>query len=316
MNNPKLAIIFPGQGSQSLGMLSSIAEEYELIQQTYAEASETLDYDLWELVNNGPEEKLNQTQFTQPALLTAGVACYRLWQQLTEQTPSFFAGHSLGEYTAMVCADMLSLQEAVVLVQQRGLYMQEAVPAGTGSMAAILGLEDDAVISLCDEVSSGENNLVSAANFNSPGQIVVAGHISAVEALVNAAKEAGAKRALVLPVSVPSHCALMQPAVEQLSSEFDKITLNDSNTPIVQNVDASMNTASMIVQANILRQLSEPVRWVECVNTMQAQGVEKVLECGPGKVLSGLVRRIDKSLECHHLHDLTGLQKAQAALNN
>lgn len=315
MNNSKLAIVFPGQGSQSLGMLSSIADEHTLIQGTYAEASEALGYDLWELVSNGPEEKLNQTQYTQPALLTAGVACYRLWQQLTEQTPAYLAGHSLGEYTAMVCADMLSLKEAVILVQQRGLYMQAAVPVGTGSMAAILGLDDDAVIRLCEEVSS-EDNLVSAANFNSPGQIVVAGHVKAVESLVDAAKEAGAKRALVLPVSVPSHCALMQPAVDQLSNEFDKITLNDATTPIVQNVDASMNTASVDVKANILRQLSEPVRWVECVQAMQAQGVDTVLECGPGKVLSGLVRRIDKSLACHHMHDLTSLQKAQEALNN
>jgi [acyl-carrier-protein] S-malonyltransferase len=292
----KIALMFPGQGSQSVGMLSELLESNEIVKNTFNEASVALGYDLAALVLNGPEAELNQTHRTQPALLTASVAIYRAWREDNAETEVVMAGHSLGEYSALVCAGVLSLQDAVRLVEKRGEFMQEAVPAGTGSMAAIIGLEDDLIAKACAD--SAGDQVVSPVNYNSPGQVVIAGHKEAVERASEACKAAGAKRALPLPVSVPSHCALMKPAAEKLSALFTEIQFNAAQFDVINNVDVAVETDVAAIKDALVRQLYSPVRWTESVQFIATQGITQSYEFGPGKVISGLVKRIDKALAC------------------
>lgn len=307
----KLAIVFPGQGSQSVGMLADLYQTYPLVQDTFNEASAALGYDLWALVANGPEEQLNETQRTQPALLTASVAVWRLWQQQGGATPAYFAGHSLGEYSALVCAGVLSLADAVKLVEKRGQYMQQAVPAGTGAMAAIIGLDDAAIAKACADAAQGE--VVAPVNYNSPGQVVIAGHKAAVERAGEACKAAGAKRALPLPVSVPSHCALMRPAAEQLAADLAALHFNTPVIPVVNNVDVEQADSAEAIKDALIRQLYSPVRWTETIEYFAAQGVTEVLELGAGKVLSGLIKRINKELSTSSITDSAALSAALTA---
>ncbi|WP_240221558.1 ACP S-malonyltransferase [Rheinheimera hassiensis] len=307
----KLAIVFPGQGSQSVGMLSELHQQYDVVKNTFAEASSALGYDLWALVANGPETDLNETHRTQPALLTASVAVWRLWQQQGGAQPAYFAGHSLGEYSALVCAGVLSLADAVKLVEKRGNYMQLAVPAGVGAMSAIIGLDDAAIATACEQAAQGE--VVSPVNYNSPGQVVIAGHKAAVERAGELCKAAGAKRALPLPVSVPSHCALMRPAAEKLATDLTALNFNDAVIPVVNNVDVAIAANSTAVKDALVRQLHSPVRWTETIEWLAAQGVTDVLELGAGKVLSGLIKRIDKNLAVASVGDIASLQAALAA---
>ncbi|CAM3845400.1 ACP S-malonyltransferase [Rheinheimera salexigens] len=304
----KLAIVFPGQGSQSVGMLADLYQQHDIVKQTFTEASAALGYDLWALVANGPEADLNQTHRTQPALLTASVAVWRLWQQQGGQQPAYFAGHSLGEYSALVCAGVLTLAQAVTLVENRGNYMQQAVPAGTGAMSAIIGLDDAAITKACAEAAQGE--VVSAVNYNSPGQVVIAGHKAAVERAGELCKAAGAKRALPLPVSVPSHCALMRPAAEKLLIDLNQLTFNAPAIPVVNNVDVIAATDSADIKDALVRQLYSPVRWTETIEFLASQGVNQVLELGAGKVLTGLIKRIDKTISTAAVGDQATLEAA------
>lgn len=305
------AFVFPGQGSQHLGMLAELAAQHAVIQETFAEASEVLGYDLWDLVQNGPEADLNQTDKTQPALLTAGVALWRLWQQQGGEKPTIMAGHSLGEYTALVCAGAISFADGVTLVRKRGEFMQAAVPAGAGAMAAILGLDDEGIKAAC--VSAAEGAVVSPVNFNCPGQVVIAGEKAAVERAIDACKAAGAKRAVPLPVSVPSHCALMKPAADQLAEVLASISVSLPSIPVVQNVAARVPATPDELKQNLLAQLYSPVLWTDCVQAMVAQGVETTLECGPGKVLSGLNKKIHKALVVKAINDPEGFDAALAS---
>ncbi|PKM20312.1 MAG: [acyl-carrier-protein] S-malonyltransferase [Gammaproteobacteria bacterium HGW-Gammaproteobacteria-15] len=307
----KLAIVFPGQGSQSVGMLADLHQQFDVVKDTFAEASGALDYDLWALVANGPEADLNETHRTQPALLTASVAVWRLWQQQAGAQPAYFAGHSLGEYSALVCAGVLSLADAVKLVEKRGNYMQLAVPAGVGAMSAIIGLDDAAIAAACEQAAQGE--VVSPVNYNSPGQVVIAGHKAAVERAGELCKAAGAKRALPLPVSVPSHCALMRPAAEKLAIDLTALNFNDAVIPVVNNVDVAIAANATAVKDALVRQLHSPVRWTETIEWLAAQGVTDVLELGAGKVLTGLIKRIDKNLAVASVGDVASLQAALAA---
>ncbi len=292
----KKAYVFPGQGSQSVGMLGELASEYPQVQQTFSIASESLGYDLWEVCQQGPAEKLNQTQITQPALLTASIACLKIYQEL-HGAPDYFAGHSLGEYTALVAAEVLSVEDAVKLVETRGNLMQQAVPAGTGAMYAIIGLDDESIGSICTATATDMQQVVSPVNFNSPGQVVIAGNKEAVERAAAAIKEAGAKRALPLAVSVPSHCALMKSAAEKLVPVLNSITFSSPVLPVINNVDVASVTNADEIKSALVRQLYSPVRWTETVQQLAENGVEHIVEVGPGKVLSGLCKRIDKSLK-------------------
>ncbi len=305
------AFIFPGQGSQSVGMLADLATQHPAVGETFAEASEALGYDLWKIVQEGPAEELNQTHITQPAMLAGGMAVYRAWQAQGGAQPAAMAGHSLGEYTALVAAGSLSLGDAVRLVADRGRFMQEAVPAGTGAMAAILGLDDAKVIEVCERAAQGE--VVSAVNFNSPGQVVVAGHKTAVERAVALGKEAGAKRALLLPVSVPSHCSLMQPAAERLAERLAGIDFTAPAVPVYNNVDVRAESDAEAIRTALKRQLFSPVRWVETIQALAGAGVDTVVECGPGKVLAGLNKRIDKAMGTQVTLDADSLAKALGA---
>lgn len=307
----KIALVFPGQGSQSVGMLADLYAEYAIVRETFAEASAALNYDLWALVANGPEADLNETHRTQPALLTASVAVWRLWQQQNGTKPAFLAGHSLGEYSALVCAGVMSLADAVKLVEKRGQYMQTAVPAGTGAMSAIIGLDDALIAKACAEAAQGE--VVSPVNYNSPGQVVIAGHKAAVERANELCKAAGAKRALPLPVSVPSHCALMRPAAEQLSTDLQSLHFNTPVISVVNNVDVAVATEATAIQDALIRQLFSPVRWTETIEFLATQGVTEVIELGAGKVLSGLIKRINKELLTTSVHDVASFQAALAA---
>ena len=307
----KIALVFPGQGSQSVGMLADLYAEYAIVRETFAEASAALDYDLWALVANGPEADLNETHRTQPALLTASVAVWRLWQQQNGTKPAFLAGHSLGEYSALVCAGVMSLADAVKLVEKRGQYMQTAVPAGTGAMSAIIGLDDALIAKACADAAQGE--VVSPVNYNSPGQVVIAGHKAAVERANELCKAAGAKRALPLPVSVPSHCALMRPAAEQLSTDLQSLHFNTPVISVVNNVDVAVATEATSIQDALIRQLFSPVRWTETIEFLVTQGVTEVIELGAGKVLSGLIKRINKELLTTSVHDVASFQAALAA---
>ncbi|WP_448213009.1 ACP S-malonyltransferase [Colwellia sp. MEBiC06753] len=307
-----LSFVFPGQGSQTVGMLSDFADN-QIVQQTFQEASDALGYDVWALVASGPAEKLNATNFTQPALLTASVALWRLLQSEIQSQPAFLAGHSLGEYSALVCAGVLSLADAVVLVEKRGEAMQKAVPEGVGAMVAVIGLADDAIVNACNEAA--QEQVVSAVNFNSPGQVVIAGNAEAVERAGNLCKEAGAKRVLPLPVSVPSHCALMKPAADELAAEMESITFNAPVIPVVNNVDVAIETEVDAIKSALIRQLYSPVRWTETVEFLAKQQIENLLEVGPGKVLQGLVKRIDKSLNCIAVNDVASLTSAKELLS-
>ncbi len=308
---PKLAFVFPGQGSQSLGMLQELANEFPIIQQTYQEASASLDYDLWELTQQGPEELLNQTQHTQPALLTASVALWRLWQQLDGPKPEFLAGHSLGEYTALVCAGTLEFEQAVSLVALRGRFMQEAVREGEGAMAAIVGLDDATVLSICAQAAQGE--ILSPANFNSVGQIVLAGEQQAISRAIDLAQQAGAKLAKQIPVSVPSHCLLMKPAAERLARHLEGITLAKPKIPVVTNVDVICYDDPEKIRTALVRQLYNPVRWVESMQYLYQSGVRQLIECGPGKVLAGLNKRINSDLNTLSINSSASLQQALAS---
>ncbi len=304
-----LAIVFPGQGSQSVGMLHELAQHYPEVGQTFAEASEVLDLDLGALIFDGPEDALNQTCNTQPALLSAGVAVWRVWQRRQGPAPVCMAGHSLGEYTALVCAGALEFADAVALVAERGRYMQEAVAPGAGAMAAILGLDDDILAGVCADASQGQ--IVTCANFNSPGQVVIAGQKQAVERAMEAAKEAGARRVVPLAVSVPSHCELMRPAAEQLAQRLAGITLHKPGVPVLHNVDVAAHEDSAEIANLLTQQLYMPVRWTETIMHMRdEQGVDRVLEFGPGKVLAGLCKRIDRGLQAQPVYDPDSLEQA------
>jgi len=302
-----LAFVFPGQGSQAVSMLSDFADE-SIVQNTFKEASDALGYDMWQLVSEGPAEKLNQTHYTQPALLTASVALWRLLSTQLEQKPATLAGHSLGEYSALVCAGVISLSEAVKLVQKRGELMQASVPEGVGAMAAVIGLDDETIVTACEKAQ--EQEVVSAVNFNSPGQVVIAGHKSAVERAGVLCKEAGAKRVLPLPVSVPSHCALMKDAADELAKELDKITFNTPSISVINNVDVTTENSAEKIKSALVRQLYSPVRWTETVELLAKNGCNQVLEVGPGKVLQGLLKRINKSISCVSVNDQASLTKA------
>jgi [acyl-carrier-protein] S-malonyltransferase len=288
-------------------MLADFADN-EVVQNTFSEASEALGYNLWELVAQGPAEKLNQTNFTQPALLTASVALWRLWASQSDSQPAMLAGHSLGEYSALVCAGVISLAEGVKLVEKRGEYMQASVPAGVGAMAAIIGLDDQAIIDACAKAQNEE--VVAAVNFNSPGQVVIAGHKDAVERAGVLCKEAGAKRVLPLPVSVPSHCALMKDAADKLAEEFNSITFNTPQIPVVNNVDVAIETDVEAIKLALIKQLYSPVRWTETIEILAKSGISLVVEAGPGKVLQGLIKRIDKSITSASINDQASLTKA------
>ncbi|BCY02862.1 malonyl CoA-acyl carrier protein transacylase [Stutzerimonas stutzeri] len=294
-----LAFVFPGQGSQSLGMLSELGAQQHVIIDTFAEASAALGYDLWALTQQGPEEQLNQTDKTQPAILAASVALWRLWQAEGGPRPAFVAGHSLGEYSALVAAGSLPFADAVKLVELRGQLMQQAVPAGQGGMAAILGLEDADVLAACAEAAQGE--VVSAVNFNAPGQVVIAGSAAAVERAIEACKAKGAKRAMALPVSVPSHCDLMRPAAERFAASVEAIAWQAPQIPLVQNVSAAVVADLDALKRDLLAQLYSPVRWVESMVALGDRGVTSLVECGPGKVLSGLNKRCVKGVSTYNL---------------
>ncbi|VAW90794.1 Malonyl CoA-acyl carrier protein transacylase [hydrothermal vent metagenome] len=307
------SIVFPGQGSQSVAMLSGLADEFPIVKETFAQASDVLEYDLWALVKEGPIEKLNETTVTQPAMLASGIACWRVWQQQESKMPASFAGHSLGEYTALVATNSLQFTDAIKLVAERARLMQEAVPVGIGAMAAILGLDNELVIKVCIDSAQGE--IVSAVNFNSLGQVVIAGNKTAVDRAIVLAKDAGAKRALLLPVSVPSHCALMKPAADKLAEVLTSIEIKTPDTPVIHNVDVQHYTEAEKIKNALTNQLHQPVQWVDCVNAIAKSGSTKMIECGPGKVLTGLVKRINKSLSCVALYDKDSLDKAKAFIN-
>lgn len=290
-----LAIVFPGQGSQASGMQAALAEAHPEIAATYAEASEPLGFDLWELVQHGPAERLNETVVTQPAMLTAGVAAWRVWRKCGGAMPAFMAGHSLGEYTALTCAGAIEFPDAVRLVMRRAELMQAAAPPGTGGMATILGLDDGAVVAACREAAQGE--VVSAVNFNCPGQVVIAGQRTAVERATERARAAGAKRVLWLSVSVPAHCELMRPAADELAQALAAAPIRKPAVPVISNVDVQPYATPEQIRDGLRRQLYGPVRWTETVRWLVGQGVTAFVEAGPGKVLTGLVRRIDASVQ-------------------
>lgn len=300
------AIVFPGQGSQAVGMLADLHENYDVVKQTFAQASDALGYDLWALVSEDADGKLNQTEYTQPALLTASVAVWRAYEAKGGEKPEYLAGHSLGEYSALVCAGVISLEKAVKLVEMRGQFMQQAVPAGTGAMAAIIGLDDDVIAKACEQAADGQ--VVSPVNFNSPGQIVIAGNKEAVERAMELCKEAGAKRALPLPVSVPSHCALMKGAADKLAQELNSIEFNTPAIKVVNNVDVQAEQEPEAIKQALVRQLYSPVRWTETIQHFASLGVTEAYEFGPGKVLSGLVKRIDRSVSCVSVGDSASLE--------
>ena len=308
MANKHLALVFPGQGSQAVGMFSALAQDFDIVAATFDQASERLGYDLWALAQNGPEADLNRTAVTQPALLTAGVAVWRIWQSRNGPVPSLLAGHSLGEYTALVCAGVLPFDQAVSLVEDRGKAMQSAVAEGSGLMAAILGLDDAAVEILCRAAAQGQ--VVTTANYNSPGQVVIAGDHDAVQRAIDLAREQGAKRAIPLSVSVPSHCALMRDAATVFAARIEAVDFTDAAIPVIQNVDATARTGSADIKAALIRQLHEPVRWVDSVHGMKAAGITTIIESGPGKVLTGLIKRIDRDMNALAINDPVSLETA------
>jgi [acyl-carrier-protein] S-malonyltransferase len=311
------AFVFPGQGSQSVGMLAALAAVEPLVHETFAEASSVLGYDLWKLCQHGPEDQLGSTERTQPAMLTAGVATWRVWRKHGGGLPSAMSGHSLGEYSALVCAGALDFKTAVALVQFRGQAMQAAVPAGQGAMAAILGLDDGDVVAACAEAAQGD--VVQAANFNSPGQVVIAGTAAGVDRAIEAAKAKGAKRAIKLPVSVPSHSPLMQPAAQRLAEKLQNTAFEQPEVHEIYTVDVRKHDDAASIRQALVEQVVKPVRWTETIQAMLGSGVRVVVECGPGRVLTGLNRRIEKNKEIAMLaiEDPESLQQAlQACRSN
>ena len=300
-----VAFVFPGQGSQALGMLAELAAVQPIVGQTFAEASEVLGYDLWALVQDGPVETLNETDKTQPALLAASVAIWRAYVASGKAMPAMLAGHSLGEYSALVCAGVIDFKDAIKLVELRGQLMQQAVPAGTGAMYAIIGLDNDGIANACIEAAQGE--VVSPVNFNSPGQVVIAGQKDAVERAAAACKAAGAKMAVALPVSVPSHCALMKPAADKLALALNDVQFNAPTITVINNVDVASPTVVADIKDALVRQLYCPVRWSETVELMAEKGITQLVECGPSKVLTGLTKRINKSLSAQAVNDVASL---------
>jgi [acyl-carrier-protein] S-malonyltransferase len=305
-----LAFVFPGQGSQSVGMLAELAAAEPLVKQTFDEASSGVGKDLWALSQSGPDEELNRTENTQPALLAASVAVWRVWRTRGGAVPALLAGHSLGEYSALVCAEALTLADAAALVAERGRLMQVAVPPGVGAMAAILGGDDAQIAQVCAEVANGE--VVSPANFNSPGQLVIAGHAGAVDRALARLAELGVKKAVKLAVSVPSHCALMRGAADKLGERMATLSWKQPKIPVIQNAEAKSYSSIEDIRAALQRQLYLPVRWTECTQGLVAGGATRLAECGPGKVLAGLIKRIDKALETRAIGAPAELQQALA----
>ncbi len=308
------AIVFPGQGAQSVGMLSKLAAVYPQVQQTFEEASDALGYDLWAVTQKGPESELNKTHITQPAMLTAGMAVWRVLDSQVELTPAALAGHSLGEYTALTAAEVWSLADAVQLVALRGELMQHAVPEGAGKMAAILGLSDEDVIALCAEAAQGQ--VCEAVNFNSPGQVVIAGDAEAVERAMALAEEKGAKRVVPLAVSAPSHCSLMKPAAEKLAEKLADMNLSAPRFPVLHNVDVQSHADVDALRNALVQQLYKPVQWVKTIEALKAQGVEQLFEFGPGKVLTGLNRRIDRRFPIAAVMDPASVEAAIEAMES
>ncbi|MCP3906795.1 MAG: ACP S-malonyltransferase [Oceanicoccus sp.] len=306
MSDQTLAFVFPGQGSQKVGMLAQIAEQHTVVKETFAEASDALGYDLWDMIQNGEQEQLNLTERTQPILLTSSVALWRVWGQQGGAQPAMMAGHSLGEFSALVCAGSLAFSDAVTLVRDRGQFMQTAVPVGEGAMAAVLGLDDEVIIDICQQSGA------EAVNFNSPGQVVIAGKVAAVDQAIELLKEAGAKRAMPLPVSAPFHTSLMRPAGEKLAEKVAELAVSAPVIPVVHNVHAQTETDPEKIKALLVEQIYSPVKWTSCIQTMASAGISNTLECGPGKVLGGLSRRIDRSLTSFSIEDPAGLEKAIA----
>ena len=310
MIDTTLAFLFPGQGSQAVGMLADIAQQQSIVHDTFAEASEALGYDMWDLVQNAEQEQLNLTEKTQPIMLVSSVALWRVWQSSSEVRPAFLAGHSLGEFSALVCAGSLNFVDAVTLVRDRGRFMQTAVPLGEGAMAAVLGLSDDVIAEICDKASS--SSVVEAVNYNSPGQVVIAGLVAGVEVAIALCKDAGAKRVMPLPVSAPFHTSLMRPAGEKLADKVAQLALAAPSIPVVHNVHGQTESEPEKIKELLIQQIYSPVKWVDCIQTMVNSGIEKTIECGPGKVLSGLSRRIHKPLSVFNIQDSAGLEKALA----
>lgn len=314
MPDNTVAFIFPGQGSQQVGMLAAAYEKFAIVRETFDEASQALDYDMWSLVASGPQAALNLTETTQPVLLTCSVALWRVWKDQSGVSPCVMAGHSLGEFSALVCADALVFADAVKLVRKRGEFMQAAVPAGEGSMAAIIGVDDSDVIQICQQITEGYSGIVSAVNFNSPGQVVIAGNVAAVDIAIGALKEAGAKRALPLPVSAPFHTQLMKPAGEHLADVLAGIKISQPKIPVIHNVNAAVEPDPAKIRTLLVEQIYSPVQWTTCMRTIIEMGAQHIVECGPGRVLSGLSRRIEKTLACYSLEEPEALLAAASEL--
>ena len=310
--NKQLAFVFPGQGSQSVGMLADLNNAFPVVKQTFDEASEVFGRDMWALAQQGPEQELAQTEITQPIMLIAGVAAWRAWCAGSDIRPAMMAGHSLGEYTAYVCAEALSFADGIALVKRRGELMRDACPGGQGKMAAILGMEDEALKAVCADAAQGE--VVQAVNFNAPGQIVIAGHSTAVDRAIDLAKQAGAKKAMALAVSVPCHSDLMRPASEELAAKLNATQISQPVIPVVNNIDAQIELDPARIREKLIVQLYSPVLWVDSVKTMATQGIAKVVECGPGKVLSGMNKRIVRELEVFNVQDTASLEATRSAL--
>jgi len=311
--NKNIAFVFSGQGSQKIGMLAEMATSNPLIKETFSEASKVLGYDLWELCQTGEQEKINQTEITQPLMLTSSVALWRVWQQKGGAQPAWMAGHSLGEWSALVCSGVVTFADAVNLVRNRGAFMQQAVPKGEGAMAAVLGLEDEKIIEICKQAS--DSGVVQAVNFNSPGQVVIAGQAKAVDKAIELLKAAGCKRAMPLPVSAPFHTSLMKPAAEKMAALINQTTFNIPKVPIVHNFNAQTETDVQKIKQLMIKQIDHPVLWVDCINTLAKNGVTITVECGPGSVLCGLSKRINKSLESFALETPASMQVALDTLN-
>jgi len=312
MSKSNLAFVFPGQGSQKIGMLAELAADNPTVEATFAEASEALGYDLWDMIQNGDQEDINLTERTQPMLLASSVAIWRLWGEKGGPMPSQFAGHSLGEWSALVCAGSLDFADAVKIVRSRGAYMQQAVPVGEGAMAAILGIADDVIIAACD--SARESGVVNAVNFNAPGQVVIAGSTAGVERAITICKEAGAKRAMALPVSAPFHTSFMRPAAEQLAELVQATSFVSPTIPVIHNVTAQTEADPKIIKSLMLEQIYKPVMWVDCILALKAAGAEQFVECGPGRVLNGLTKRIDRDLTSFSSDDAASLDNALTSI--